>query len=284
MIQSLSSVKYTACQQGYTQSGKYFSKVLFSKNCEIGRCVSEIFEIQNCDIDAGVHVIPDGCNDIILAFDGTKINSFLSLSISEPYTFCFGKMKWIFGVRFYPGATYSIFHDKLENSPSNAIDVNLLLSGFSEIENSICETNSFEERVHVLNTGLEKQLKQPDATENILRYCVGRILLTGGLISIESLANETGYTGRHVRQLFLRHIGHSPKQLANIIRVQNALQHIDKMKYSNLSEAAFQFGFSDQSHMNREFRKFLNITSGSIKPDANWITRIQTGNVRHFGG
>lgn len=85
----------------------------------------------------------------------------------------------------------------------------------------------------------------------------------------------TGYTPRYLRALFAEHMGHSPKELAAIVRMQCALRYLEEENGSvNLSEAAARFGFSDQSHMNCEFRRFLGATFGAVKGAPSWIDEI----------
>ncbi|WP_419499109.1 helix-turn-helix domain-containing protein [Adlercreutzia equolifaciens] len=84
-----------------------------------------------------------------------------------------------------------------------------------------------------------------------------------------------GYTPRYLRALFAEHMDHSPEELAAIVCMQCALRYLEEENGSvNLSEAAARFGFSDQSHMNREFRRFLDFTFGAVKGAPSWIDEI----------
>lgn len=282
MFEQVLSTIYHPCQQGYKQAGKHYMEVYFCEDIRLGRYMSEMFEVHQPEFSSEVCVIPDGCNDIIVSFDGNKVQSFLSPSISTSYKFDFNGKQWIFGVRFLPGGTYSIFQDNLEYDYHKAIDMKVLLSDFHEIEEQLCDADSFQKRYAVMMNYLERKINIDDGIQKLLHYCIKRIIITDGNVSINSLEQETGYSTRYIRQLFDAYVGHSPKTLANIIRMQKTLQYLWKNPSANLGETAFIFGFADQSHMNRDFKKFLNTTSGMIKEDDRWILKLDTKNSRTF--
>lgn len=272
---------YHPLQPGYSRGGKQYLELDYTEDCKLGKYMSEIFEVQ-CPKSDIINIIPDGCNDILITYNGEEVISWLSPSISAPSKFNFGELKWIFGIRFLPGATYAIFHDNLEYDVQRAIDMKHLFRDFKLVEDAFSKARSFVKRLEVIGEYLEKKIKVRNGIEEILYYCVGQLIDTNGLISIEALSDKTGYGVRYIRELFSKHIGHSPKELANIIRMQKTLMYMWDKPQANLGETAFKYGFADQSHMNREFRKFLGSTSGIVKDDENWITYLKTDNNRIF--
>lgn len=273
---------YDPVQYGYKNAGEGYIEIPLSPDCRLGNYVSEIFEVTRSDNDSPLYVIPDGCNDLLITFDGNRISSHISPSISEPFQFNFNKMEWIFGVRFLPGATYPFIEDPLNYNSEQAVEAELLMPGFSHIEDMMYESGSFARRFEIISSYLENRVDEYDSIENLLRYCMQRIIRTDGQITIAALAEETGYSDRYLRKIFEQHVGHSPKALSEIIRVQKALRYLETHTNESLSDTALKFGFSDQSHMNREFRKYLKFTSGSVLKDRDWITRLDTDTSRTF--
>lgn len=49
-----------------------------------------------------------------------------------------------------------------------------------------------------------------------------------------------------------------------------------------LSDIAIRYGFSDLSHMNREFKKYLGITSSIIKNTDDWNRKLKAEINRSF--
>lgn len=273
---------YEPFQSGYHHAGSAYTAMPLSGDCRLGKYVSEFFEVQRSRDDRVLHIIPDGCNDLIIAFDGDRVLSHISPSISEPYQFNFQRMEWIFGVRFLPGATYTFFRDILKYDSVKAVEAELVLSNIASIEAPLCESMSFAKRFEIVTAYLEGKVGDYDGTERLLNYCVNRILTSDGGVAVENLAQDTGYSSRYLRQLFTQHVGHSPKSLASIIRVQKALRYLEEHPDEPLCQTALQFGFSDQSHMNREFKRYLHLTSGAVKEDQNWLLRLQTDSTRSF--
>ena len=77
-------------------------------------------------------------------------------------------------------------------------------------------------------------------------------------------------------------MGHNPKELSNIIRIQNMLNYIEKNPQDNLASIALNCGFSDQSHMNRESKRYLNTTVGNIRCSQDWLMNLSLKSKRIF--
>ena len=70
--------------------------------------------------------------------------------------------------------------------------------------------------------------------------------------STEELAARYRLTPRHLRRLFEIHVGYGPKALARVFRLQRTL-FLAASSHLVFSDLALAAGYSDQSHMNREF-------------------------------
>jgi len=71
--------------------------------------------------------------------------------------------------------------------------------------------------------------------------------------TVEDLANTVGMTTRHLRRLFVRHAGASPKAVATTRRVQRAKAMVDGTALP-MSEIAFAAGFGSIRRFNDAFR------------------------------
>lgn len=184
---------------------------------------------------------------------------------------------------FCRGQRILFFRDILRYDSVQAIDADLVLSNISEMEGLLCESGSFARRYEIVTAYLERKLcGSYDGTETLLRYCVRQILSGDGMVSIRALSQDTGYSDRYLRQLFSQYVGHSPKALSGIVRVQKALRYLECFPNAPLAQVALRFGFSDQSHMNRDFNRYLHLTSGIVKEDRDWLIRLPSGSIRSF--
>ena len=76
-------------------------------------------------------------------------------------------------------------------------------------------------------TWLISRLKPRTVVHPAVRWAVDRIAATGGRATIEDLATQTGFTRKHLGNLFQRQVGLSPKALARVHRFRSALALLD---------------------------------------------------------
>jgi AraC-like DNA-binding protein len=82
--------------------------------------------------------------------------------------------------------------------------------------------------------------------------------LEAGERSVERLAGELGCSRRHLAVQFRDHIGLSPKRMARILRFQRVADGLRERR--GLAELAYECGYADQPHLNRDFRAFAGVT------------------------
>lgn len=277
----MNSFSYHPCQPGYYQAGEKYQELNYSEDCRLGRIVCQMFEVTRPK-EHQIRVIPDGCNDILISCDGGQINSWYSPSVTKSTNFHFQKAEWIFGVRFYPGADCLLLRERIPVSKTHPIEVRELLPDFDSLDDELKSSISFVRRHEIIEDYLRDRITPKNNTENILSCAVRLLIETNGVISIERLAKEVGYGTRYLRQLFTDYIGHSSKELANMIRMQKTLQCLLDNPDQKLSDIAIKYGFSDQSHMNREFKKYMGVTSRIIKERGQWNSILRAELNRIF--
>jgi AraC family transcriptional regulator len=86
-------------------------------------------------------------------------------------------------------------------------------------------------------------------------------------ISLEALAEESGYSRAHFLRMFREATGVTPHQYVLDVRLRHAQEWLRK-KNSALIDIAAVCGFSSQSHMTSVFRKRLGMTPGEFRRTA----------------
>lgn len=81
-----------------------------------------------------------------------------------------------------------------------------------------------------------------------------------GNIVLEKLYNDSNVSGRHFNNQFRKVTGLSPKVFCRVLRLVALLSEIDPQGKELLTQLAYDHGFTDQAHFNREFRKFSGLT------------------------
>ena len=105
---------------------------------------------------------------------------------------------------------------------------------------------------------LANRLSDHRTTPPEVEYAVARLRATRGAARVEALATEVGWSRRHLTARFREEIGLAPKALARLIRVEHAAMRV--RAGDALGEIAYDAGYADQSHFNREFRELVGCT------------------------
>ena len=77
---------------------------------------------------------------------------------------------------------------------------------------------------------------------------------------IQGIEKHTPLSLRQIERQFKSQIGLTPKYYQRLIRVKTAIGLIRQCPTINLVDLATEAGFSDQAHMNREFRTLAGMT------------------------
>ncbi|MBU1341210.1 MAG: AraC family transcriptional regulator [Proteobacteria bacterium] len=103
----------------------------------------------------------------------------------------------------------------------------------------------------------DKLSKEPGKVKQItdkihMEYCEN--------LSLESLSSEVGLSSYALLRLFKKHMGISPYLIQTGLRIKKAKHHLTSGL--SLADTAASCGFTDQSHMTRQFKRWMGITPG----------------------
>jgi AraC-like DNA-binding protein len=77
---------------------------------------------------------------------------------------------------------------------------------------------------------------------------------TGGDIAVQKLADEVGWSRRHLTDRFSTEYGLAPKVAARVLRFERAVGRLRQQPRIRLAELAAEFGYADQAHLSREWQ------------------------------
>ncbi|MEG0928924.1 helix-turn-helix transcriptional regulator [Chryseobacterium sp.] len=87
------------------------------------------------------------------------------------------------------------------------------------------------------------------------------ILQNKGSSSSKDLEIFSGYSERHLERKFESYMGITPKKYSTIIRLHYFLSLMNKgIEVKNMTSLSYHAGYSDQSHMIREFKNNIGLT------------------------
>jgi AraC-like DNA-binding protein len=77
-------------------------------------------------------------------------------------------------------------------------------------------------------------------------------------VPIGALAEELGWSRRHLAATVRRELGMAPKPLARLLRFERAVERL--RAGAELADVALDSGYYDQAHFNRDFKAFAGVT------------------------
>jgi AraC family transcriptional regulator len=105
-----------------------------------------------------------------------------------------------------------------------------------------------------------------------LRRVIERMNELGERLTLEELANESGYSRTHFLRMFQAATGRTPHNYLIHLRLERAQEMIKKQPVS-LVDVATACGYSSHSHMTRAFRKILGVTPSAYQRDFSTCKR-----------
>lgn len=211
-----------------------------------------------------VQLVPDCCIDIMFDCSSIQPEAYCYGSLLKPrdrsYTQTLSEGKKIFGVRFLPGKGIlpggipkSSVLDKIINLSDVMCDTTLI--------NKIACCNDFIKQIEIFMQAYIPAYNKymiNDRKKEIYNYIVDQIIKNRGNIKVEDISSEIGCSTRYINKIFHEVYGMSPKMFFKIIRFQGVLSEFrDNIK---AIDAAIDLGFTDQSHLGREFKEFTGMT------------------------
>lgn len=125
----------------------------------------------------------------------------------------------------------------------------------SELHHKLVTAQTLEAAIPAIETWLLQRLSIGNLSSPVLPTMIQRIFARSGNVSIDELKQGIQLSNRYLEKLFRQHIGLSPKQYTQLIRVKKASNLIAAGATNNFEQLACQLGFYDHAHFSRTFRR-----------------------------
>lgn len=205
-------------------------------------------------------VIPDGCIDLLFCCDSSHPTVTLAASPEYRYLYPFKQNCLYFGVRLLPEQTIlklpCSLKELIQQQQTPLLDV---LSEDTPLLEQIILLPCFSDRIRWFISYFQQKQQETSYDQNLIKFCINHIYATHGMISVQQLAEESGYSSRYLQKKFEDYIGFSPKQFCQIIRLQHA---VNELLHHNrlLNNVIDDSHFYDKAHFYKEFKKYMNCT------------------------
>lgn len=129
-----------------------------------------------------------------------------------------------------------------------------------ELVERLRTTATWSRRFAVLDAVLRAALTDPQEPQREVTAAWEQLTGSGGTITIDRLAEQVGWSRRHLSERFRREFGLPPKTMARVIRFERARRMLTCVERPSLGSVAFASGYADQAHMTRDWRELAGAT------------------------
>lgn len=210
-------------------------------------------------------VTPDACMDILFDLDhtrGTLSNvfcgiddqAFLAREISA------GRLVSTFAIRFYAWAAPLFSDESMAQVQNGFFDAHRFFPVLTrQMEAMLPCACSLEERIQFAQSYLLQAL-QTRREKPAVMNAIYHILQKEGRAAPSDAAAYACVSPRQLERLFQELVGVPPKKLARLARYQQVWRAVLFERDFNVQDAVHRFGFTDQSHLLRDFKRFHSLS------------------------
>ncbi|WP_291285709.1 helix-turn-helix domain-containing protein [Flavobacterium sp.] len=219
---------------------------------------------------SGFEVVPDGYAEIIFYFgselsisyqDSLKVlpSPFIMGLLNQPAVFNSIDSFEIIGIRCYP---WTIFDMLGLSAAKRKNGVQVFTHPIAELQSALCDLI----RLHKIEEAIAKVeeyfLKmQSQSSEDSLLFKAGTAMTAGGgNMPVSQVAAASHTTVRTLERNFKQSSGYTVKDVSGLMRfeqVRNRLWHEPNLNIAGLAQ---ELGYTDQSHLSREFKRYSGTT------------------------
>jgi len=176
--------------------------------------------------------------------------------------------------RLHPLGAVELLGEHVGRVVNNVVETEAVFGGADQWRERLLDASSPLERFVFLEQ-LARTLRESlgRSIPEFLWNATRRIDERHGNVRISELHDEVGVSRRHLSVMFSRHVGVSPKRYAAIKRFTWTLEQLRGQTSVDWSQLAIDSGYSDQSHLVRDFRRVGAATPQEylrrVTPDAS---------------
>lgn len=210
-------------------------------------------------------VTPDTCMDILFDLDYTQgmlSNVFCGID-DRPFVSREnfpGHIVSTFAIRFYAWATPLFAGEPMTQVQNGFFDAHCFFPKLTrQLEAMLPSVDTMEGRIRFAQDYLVQAL-QTGKEKPAVMNAVYHILQNEGRAALSDAAGYACVGPRQLERLFRDTVGVSPKKLAQLVRYQQVWRAVLFEREFDVQDAVHRFGFTDQSHLLRDFKRFHTLT------------------------
>lgn len=139
---------------------------------------------------------------------------------------------------------------------------------FGSLERELLELtrgcDSLEKRARAAEAVLLKRLRQSREQPAVMN-ALHAVFRARGRLPVPEAAGYAAVSPRQLERLFAEYVGVTPKKLADLVRYQYLLREVLFSPRFDVQDAVLRYGYVDQAHLLKDFRRFHGMTPGAAR-------------------
>jgi AraC-like DNA-binding protein len=220
------------------------------------------------ELESSFEVQPDGYAEIIFYFGSTCSIShngslqllpspFMMGLLNQPAIFYAKNYLEIIGIRFFPWTVFDLL-----GLPSGKDGVRIFEHPIAQLQpklNELINTGRIAEAVVQVKQYFMTMRSQISIDSMLFKAGVA-MRKANGTMPVSQVAAAAHATVRTLERNFKQSSGYTVKDVSGLIRFEQVRNRLWLDPNSNLASLAHEFGYTDQSHLSREFKRYSGNT------------------------
>lgn len=175
----------------------------------------------------------------------------------KPVGLLFGKDHVMVKVCFHPTGTYRLLGIDMTSTVNQGLDASAFWGDeVSEVLQELKRSSTPDAMAAAVYAFIERKFDVNCRTEEAIDEVAVEMLDATKGYSLRQWADRACLSLRQFERNFIVRIGISPKLFIRIVRFEHAMQIKNADRNKSWSEIAFECGYTDSSHLLREFKEF----------------------------
>jgi len=195
---------------------------------------------------------------------GRRHDSFVAGLHTTP-SFVEGNDTWAcVELRLTPLGAHRLLGMPMHELANQTLALEDLLPRSEALTERLREAGSWLERFDLVEAFLVRRFGDAAEPSPAIEWSWGQLHQSHGRVSIARIAEELGWSHRRLISRFREQLGLTPKAVARVIRFDRAVQLLTGSAPSSLASVAYDCGYFDQAHMNRDFRELAGTNPSAL--------------------
>jgi len=181
--------------------------------------------------------------------------------LNQPVILCAKNQLEVIGVRCFPWTVFDLLG--LPAGKDSILVFEHPIAQLQSVLNNLMSVGKIEEAIVWLKQYF-LDAKLPVAGDNTLFKAGAAMTEAKGTMPVGKVAEAAHASVRTLERKFKQSSGYSVKDVSGLMRFEQVRNHLWNDPDSNLAGLAHDLGYTDQSHLSREFKRFSGATPAAF--------------------